>query len=60
MKRVVILLFALSLLANSASYSQQCLPADYAYKVKNEGFSKSQIEQLAQFMTWGPDLPLLN
>ena len=58
MKRVVILLFALSLLANSASYSQQCLPADYAYKVKNEGFSKSQIEQLAQFMTddMGPRL----
>ena len=58
MKRVVILLFALIILANSAAYSQSCLPGDVAYKVKNEGFSKSQIESLAQFMTddMGPRL----
>lgn len=58
MKRVVILLFALSLLANIAAYSQVCLPEELAYKVKNEGFSKSQVESLAQFMTddMGPRL----
>lgn len=58
MKRVAFLLFALLLLANSASYSQSCLPGDLAYRVKNEGFSNSQIEQLAQFMTdeMGPRL----
>ena len=58
MKRVVILLFALLLLANSAAYPQTCLPEDVAYKIKNEGFSKSQIESLAQFMTddMGPRL----
>ncbi len=58
MKRVVILLFALFILANSAAYSQSCLPGDVAYKIKNEGFSKSQVESLAQFMTddMGPRL----
>ena len=58
MKRVVILLFALLLLANSAAYSQTCLPEDVAYKIKNEGFAKSKVESLAQFMTddMGPRL----
>lgn len=57
MKRVVSLLFAV-LLANTAINAQTCLPADLAYKVKNEGFAKSQIESMAQFMTdnMGPRL----
>ena len=31
--------------------AQTCLPAEWAYKVKNEAFSHSQMDELAQFMT---------
>lgn len=46
------------LLANAAAVAQSCLSPELAYKVKNEGFAKSQIESLAQFMTddMGPRL----
>ena len=57
MKRVFSLLLAV-LLANTAVNAQTSLPADLAYKVKNEGFAKSQIESMSQFMTdnMGPRL----
>ena len=50
MKKSIFLLIA-ACLANTAIFAQTCLPDDIAYKVKNEGFAKSQLEEIAQFMT---------
>ena len=50
MKKVVFLMFAV-FIANIASYAQTCLSSEFAYKVKNEGFANSRIEELSQFMT---------
>ena len=50
MKKNIFLLIAL-LMANAASFAQTCLPNDIAYRVKNEGFANSKLEEIAQFMT---------
>ena len=50
MKKNIFLLMAL-LMANAASFAQTCLPNDIAYRVKNEGFANSKVEEIAQFMT---------
>ena len=34
-----------------SAIAQTCLPAEMAYKVKNEGFANSKITELSQFMT---------
>ena len=51
MKRVVLSLLALVATANMAANAQNSLSAELAYKVKNEGFAKSKVEEMAQFMT---------
>lgn len=51
MKKALFLLVALFTVASSATYAQSALSNEVAYKIKNEGFSNSQIEQLAQFFT---------
>ena len=58
MKKIILSLAALVATANVALYAQTCLSPELAYKVKNEGFSKSKIEEMAQFMTddMGPRL----
>ena len=45
MKKSIFLLIA-ACLANTAIFAQTCLPDDIAYKVKNEGFAKSQLEEI--------------
>ena len=57
MKRVIFSLMAMVAMV-SAAYAQNSLSAELAYKVKNEGFAKSKIEEMAQFMTddMGPRL----
>ncbi len=57
MKKIVISLCAV-LFTATAINAQNSLSSEYAYRVKNEGFSNSQVEQLAQFMTddMGPRL----
>ena len=50
MKKSIFLLIA-ACLTNTAIFAQTCLSDDIAYKVKNEGFAKSQLEEIAQFMT---------
>lgn len=50
MKKNVLLLMA-AMVASAVSYAQTCLPNDLAYRVKNEGFANSKMEELAQFMT---------
>ncbi|WP_455620449.1 M20/M25/M40 family metallo-hydrolase [Parabacteroides sp.] len=37
--------------ANLATYAQTCLNEELAFRVKNEAFNKSKIEELSQFMT---------
>ena len=58
MKRVVLSLLALIATANMAANAQTCLSPELAYKVKQEGFAKSKIEEMAQLMTddMGPRL----
>ena len=58
MKKIILSLAALVATANVALYAQTCLSPELAYKVKNEGFAKSKIEEMAQFMTddMGPRL----
>lgn len=51
MKMNVLLLIAVWALTNVSMYAQTCLPENVAYKVKNEGFANSQIENLSEFMT---------
>ena len=50
MRKNIFLLIAI-LMANAASFAQTCLPNDIAYRVKNEGFANSKLEEIAQFMT---------
>ena len=58
MKRVILSLLAIVAMACNTAYAQTSLSAELAYKVKNEGFAKSKIEEMAQFMTddMGPRL----
>lgn len=51
MKKALFLLVALFAVTSLATYAQSTLSNEVAYKIKNEGFSNSQIEQLAQFFT---------
>ncbi len=50
MKKITLIAASL-LLAATASFAQTRLSDEMAYKVKAEGFSNSQVEALAQFMT---------
>ena len=50
MKKSIFLLLAV-FLANTALQAQTCLSNDLAYRIKNEGFANSKMEELAQFMT---------
>ena len=50
MKQKVFMLLAAWVYMHTA-IAQTCLPAEMAYKVKNEGFGNSQITELSQFMT---------
>jgi hypothetical protein len=50
MKKSILLLVAI-FMANAVSFAQTCLPNDIAYRVKNEGFANSKLEEIAQFMT---------
>lgn len=50
MKRIVIsVVFAGLCLIQAAA--QQCLPVETAYKIKNEAFRNSQLDELAEWMT---------
>ena len=51
MKKAFSLLVAVLAMANAATYAQSTLSDEVAYKIKNEGFSNSKVEQLAQFFT---------
>ena len=51
MKKSLFLLVALFAMASYVTYAQSTLSNEVAYRIKNEGFSNSQIEQLAQFFT---------
>ena len=51
MKKALFLLVALFAMASYVTYAQSTLSNEVAYRIKNEGFSNSQIEQLAQFFT---------
>lgn len=50
MKQKVFMLLAAWMYMHTA-IAQTCLPAEIAYKVKNEGFGNSQITEISQFMT---------
>lgn len=50
MKKNVFLLLA-AWMCMQAVIAQTCLPEEIAYKVKNEGFAKSKITEISQFMT---------
>ena len=50
MKKSILLLLVV-FITNIALYAQTCLSNELVYKVKNEGFAKSQLEDIAQFMT---------
>ena len=58
MKRVILSLIAVVTMVNGSVFAQNSLSPELAYKVKNEGFAKSKIEEMAQFMTdnMGPRL----
>ena len=49
MKKIVLLASLLSL--NMTTYAQTSLSGEVAYKVKNEAFNNSKIEEISQFMT---------
>ena len=51
MKKVALLLLFVCLYIHTESIAQTCLSNELAYKVKNEGFANSKIEELSQFMT---------
>ena len=38
-------------IVNTAMQAQTCLSDELAYRIKNEGFAHSKMEELAQFMT---------
>jgi Predicted aminopeptidases len=50
MKKLIISAIAVILFAGIAA-AQKALPEDLAYKIKNEGFQRSQIEALSYWMT---------
>ena len=50
MKKSIFLLLA-ACLTSVAIQAQTCLPNEFVYKVKNEGFANSKLEEIAQFMT---------
>lgn len=50
MKKSIFLLLAV-FIANAALQAQTCLSNELAYRIKNEGFANSKMEELAQFMT---------
>ena len=50
MKKITLAIAAIAV-SVSAMFAQTRLSDETAYKVKAEGFSNSQIEQIAQFMT---------
>lgn len=50
MKKNVFMLLA-AWMCMQAVVAQTCLPEEIAYKVKNEGFAKSKITEISQFMT---------
>ena len=50
MKKSFFLLLA-AFIANTAVQAQTSLSNEVAYKVKNEGFANSKLEEIAQFMT---------
>lgn len=58
MKRVILSLIAVVMMVNGSVFAQNSLSPELAYKVKNEGFAKSKIEEMAQLMTdnMGPRL----
>ncbi|MBQ5618487.1 MAG: hypothetical protein IIU93_05005, partial [Alistipes sp.] len=58
MKRVILSLLAVVMMGGGVAFAQNSLSAELAYKVKNEGFAKSKVEEMAQFMTddMGPRL----
>ena len=50
MKKSIFLLVA-AFIANTALQAQTCLSNELAFRIKNEGFANSKMEELAQFMT---------
>ena len=50
MKQKVFMLLAAWMYMHTA-IAQTCLPAEMAYKVKNEGLANSQVTEISQFMT---------
>ena len=50
MKQKVFMLLAAWMYMHTA-IAQTCLPAEMAYKVKNEGLANSQVAEISQFMT---------
>ena len=50
MKKSIFLLVA-AFIANTAIQAQTCLSNELAYRIKNEGFANSKLEEIAQFMT---------
>lgn len=50
MKQKVFMLLAAWMYMHTA-IAQTCLPAEMAYKVKNEGLGNSQVAEISQFMT---------
>lgn len=58
MRKIYLLISAIAMTANLTVNAQTALSDKYAYEIKNEGFSHSKIEELAQFMTdnMGPRL----
>ena len=50
MKKNIFLLVA-AFIANTALQAQTCLSNELAFRIKNEGFANSKMEELAQFMT---------
>lgn len=51
MKNIALLLVVALSFSTATSFAQNRLSDETAYKVKSEGFSNSQIEPIAQFMT---------
>ena len=50
MKKSIFLLLAV-LTTHTVMYAQTCLSNELVYRVKNEGFANSKLEEIAQFMT---------
>ena len=58
MKKIALFILAVCAMGQSALVAQNVLSEEVAYRIKNEGFSNSKVEELAQFMTddMGPRL----